>query len=58
MAFHDLRAFIEQVRQHSCLRDVHGAERELEIGAITEVAAGMASPPALLFDRIPGYAPG
>jgi len=58
MAFHDLRDFIEQVRQHSCLRDVHGAERELEIGAITEVAAGMASPPALLFDRIPGYAPG
>ena len=31
---------------------------EVEIGGITEVAAGTPECPALLFDRIKGYAPG
>ena len=54
----DLRAFIDRVEALGALRRLSGADARHEIGAVTEVAAGMADPPALLFDDIPGYRPG
>jgi 4-hydroxy-3-polyprenylbenzoate decarboxylase len=58
MAFRDLRDFIAQVERHSLLRRIDGADPHLEVGGITEVAAGLADQPALLFDRLKGFAPG
>jgi UbiD family decarboxylase len=54
----DLRDFIAEIERLGALRRIDGADPHHEIGAITEVAAGMASPPALLFDRIKGHPPG
>ena len=53
--YRDLREFVEQVERIGELRRVEGADPDLEIGAITEVAAGSKSCPMLLFDRIQGY---
>ena len=50
----DLREFIEDVERIGELKKVEGADPEVEIGAITEVAAGSPSCPMLLFDRIKG----
>lgn len=58
MTDRDLRAFITQVERHGQLRRIEGADPHLEIGGITEVAAGMPGQPALLFDRIKGFVPG
>jgi UbiD family decarboxylase len=54
----DLRDFIAAVDALGALRRVEGADPHHEIGAITEVAAGMADCPALLFDHIKGVPPG
>jgi UbiD family decarboxylase len=56
--YRDLRDFIGEVERLGTLRHVPGADPKYEIGAITEVAAGLPDCPALLFDRIKGYAPG
>ena len=56
--YRDLREFIDAVDRVGELRRVEGADPELEIGAITEVAAGSTSCPMLLFDSIKGYATG
>src|SRR3954469_9354610 len=56
--YKDLRGFIKQVDELGVLRRVHGADPKFELGGITEVAAGTAECPALLFDRIKGHAPG
>src|SRR5215468_550413 len=53
--YRDLREFIAQIDDLKALRRIEGADPQYEIGAITEVAAGMAACPALLFDRIKGY---
>ena len=58
MAYRDLRDFITAVERLGALRHVAGADPHHEIGAITEVAAGLPECPALLFERIKGYAPG
>jgi 4-hydroxy-3-polyprenylbenzoate decarboxylase len=58
LPYQDLRDFIAQVDALGALRRIEGADPHHEIGAITEVAAGMAECPALLFDRIKGYPPG
>lgn len=55
MAFKDLRAFIASVEQFSTLRRVHGADPHLELGGITEIAAGLTDTPALLFDDLKGF---
>ena len=55
MAFRDLREFISQVEKFSRLRRVDHADPYLEIGGITEVAAGLPDVPALLFDNIKGF---
>ena len=56
--YRDLRGFIELVERLGELRQVQGAALDFEIGAITEIAAGMESCPALLFSNIPGQPPG
>src|SRR5215468_9226916 len=53
--YRDLREFIAQIDTLKALRRIEGADPHHEIGAMTEVAAGMAECPALLFDRIKGY---
>jgi 4-hydroxy-3-polyprenylbenzoate decarboxylase len=56
--YKDLREFISQIDALKALRHIEGADARHEIGGITEVAAGMADCPALLFDHIKGYASG
>ena len=58
MLYHDLRGWIDRADQFGELRRVEGADWNLEIGAITEVAQRMENSPAILFDRIRGYPPG
>jgi UbiD family decarboxylase len=55
MAFKDLREFMASVERFSTLRRVNGADPHLELGGITEIAAGLAETPAVLFDDIKGY---
>jgi UbiD family decarboxylase len=54
-AMQDLRDFIDKVKELGELRVIEGANWDLEIGAITYLAAKAPEPPALLFDGIPGY---
>ena len=56
--YRDLRGFIKQVDELGALRRVNGADPRFELGGITEVAAGTPECPALLFDRIKGFARG
>lgn len=56
--YQDLRQFIDDIERVGELKRIDGADPDLEIGAITEVAAGSPSCPMLLFDRIRGYPPG
>jgi UbiD family decarboxylase len=51
----DLREFITLVDRLGSLRRIEGADARFEIGAITELAAGMPGSPALLFDTIKGF---
>lgn len=54
----DLRDFIDRVEALGDLKRVSGAEQDYELGAITEVAAGLPHCPALLFENIPGQPAG
>jgi UbiD family decarboxylase len=56
--YDDLRGFIAQVEALGALRRIDGADPAYELGGITEVAAGMADCPALLFDSVKGFARG
>ncbi|UCG65763.1 MAG: UbiD family decarboxylase [Deltaproteobacteria bacterium] len=58
MGYKDLREFLERVDSFGELRRVEGADWDLEIGAITEVAASSPGCPLLLFDKVRGYRPG
>jgi UbiD family decarboxylase len=58
LPYQDLRDFITQIDALRALRRIDGADPHHEIGAITEVAAGMPDCPALLFDRIKGHPAG
>jgi UbiD family decarboxylase len=58
VSYKDLREFITRVDDLGALRRIDGADPRFEIGGITEVAAGQPDCPALLFDRIKGFAPG
>ena len=51
----DLRQFIQMVDDSGELKVVEGADWNLEIGAITQLLALGADPPALLFDQIKDY---
>lgn len=54
----DLRGWLQLVQELGELRNVQGADWDLEIGAASEVNYKRMSPPALLFDDIKGYAHG
>src|SRR5688572_7520220 len=56
--YKDLREFIAEVDKLGALRRVMDADPHIELGGITEVAAGLPECPALLFDRIKGYPAG
>jgi 4-hydroxy-3-polyprenylbenzoate decarboxylase len=58
IAYKDLRGFIDAADRLGELRRVDGADWDLEIGAITEVAARAAQPKVVLFDNIKGYPKG
>ncbi len=54
----DLRAWLDEARRLGELREVEGADWNLELGTISELNVKKANPPALLFDRIAGYPAG
>ena len=54
----DLRAWLDEARKLGEVRDVRGADWNLELGAISELNVKKDSPPALLFDEIAGYRKG
>ncbi len=58
MPYTDLRDFMEQVDQLGELRLVRGADWNLEIGAITDLAQHQINGPAVLFDDVKGYPSG
>ena len=58
IGYNDLRDFIAQVESLGGLKRVLGADPFLEIGAITEVGAGLPECPAILFDDIVGFPAG
>ncbi len=58
VAYQDLREFIALADQLGAVRHISDAQVFHEIGGVTEVAAGLAHAPALLFDNIPGYRSG
>jgi UbiD family decarboxylase len=53
--YRDVREFLALVDKLHALRRIEGADARFEVGAITELAAGMADAPALLFDSIKGF---
>src|ERR1051325_4466057 len=55
LAYKDLRGYLDAVDKLGELRVVNGADWDLELGAITEVAARARKPKVLLFDNIKGY---
>jgi UbiD family decarboxylase len=58
MPYTDLRDFMAQADQLGELRLVRGADWDLEIGAITDLAQHQINGPAVLFDDIKGYPSG
>src|SRR5262249_1327569 len=58
IGYKDLREYLTAAAKLGELRRVDGADWDLEIGAITEVAARAARPKVLLFDNIKGYPKG
>ena len=54
----DLRAWLDEVRKLGELKDVHGADWNLELGALSELNVKKENNPALLFDRVAGYPEG
>jgi UbiD family decarboxylase len=54
----DLRPWLAEARKLGELREVRGADWNLELGAISELNVKKDVPPALLFDAIQGYPEG
>src|SRR5574341_710152 len=57
MAFKDLRSFLAGTARIGELKQIDGADWDLEIGCLTELLAEQEGP-LLLFDNIPGYPKG
>ncbi len=57
MVFEDLRGFLKQCEKDGDMEKVEGADWNLEVGTISELAAEKFGP-ALLFDKFPGYPEG
>lgn len=59
MSYTDLRGFIDVLDRRGELRKIDGADPDLEMGALTALAASKGkSHPALLFDQIKGHSKG
>jgi 4-hydroxy-3-polyprenylbenzoate decarboxylase len=59
MSYRDLRQWLDQVNDFGELKTVEGADWDLEIGAITEMARKESRvAPCILFDSIKGYSKG
>jgi UbiD family decarboxylase len=59
LEYNDLRDFIELSRKHGGVRDIEGADWNLEIHALTEAAAELLpDPPMFLFNKIKDYPAG
>src|SRR5438128_8459275 len=54
----DLRSWLDEIRELGELKEVRGADWDLELGAISELNVKKDLPPALLFDEIGGYPKG
>src|SRR2546430_5016462 len=54
----DLRSWLDEIRELDELKEVRGADWDLELGAISELNVKKDLPPALLFDEIAGYPKG
>src|SRR6267142_1978624 len=54
----DLRSWLDEIRGLGELKEVRGADWNLELGAISELNVKKDLPPALLFDEIAGYPKG
>src|SRR5439155_1090570 len=54
----DLRSWLDEIRELGELKEVRGADWDLELGAISELNVKKDLPPALLFDEIAGYPKG
>src|SRR5438477_8635783 len=54
----DLRVWLRDVEALCELKEVRGADWNLELGAISELNVKKERPPALLFDEIAGYPKG
>jgi UbiD family decarboxylase len=54
----DLRLWLSEVAKLGELKEVRGADWNLELGAISELNVKKDAPPALLFDEIKGYPKG
>ena len=54
----DLRQWLAEAHKLGELKDVRGADWNLELGAISELNVRKDAPPALLFDEIKGYPKG
>ena len=54
----DLRPWLAEAQKLGEVRDVKGADWNLELGAISELNVKKDAPPALLFDEIKGYPKG
>ena len=58
LVYKDLRGYLDAVDRLGELRIVNGADWDLEVGAITEVAARAVNPKVVLFDNIKDYPKG
>jgi UbiD family decarboxylase len=60
VSYSDLREWLARVEELGELRKIDGAHWKLEMGAVTELLyrRGPLPPPAILFDKVPGYPPG
>jgi 4-hydroxy-3-polyprenylbenzoate decarboxylase len=59
MSYRDLREWLEQVENLGELRRVEGADWDLEIGAVADMARKESkTAPCILFDAIKGYPKG
>jgi UbiD family decarboxylase len=58
MSLFDLRTWLAAAEERGELEHINGASAVLEIGAASQLNYRRSRPRALLFDEIPGYAPG
>src|ERR1044071_5414297 len=53
-----LRSWLEQVDELGEIRTIEGADWDLEIGGVADIANELGSSPAVLFDAVKGYPKG